>query len=68
MPDLPGWDTYIYIFTGESETNCTRFAEAESGLVTKAGGFALRAVRPSLVLAFLINPDAQVTREGTVGH
>ena len=56
------------VFTGEIEINGARFAEAESGLVTKAGGLTVRATRPSLLVAFLINPDAEVTREGTIGR
>ena len=68
MPEVPGWDAYLYVFTGEIEINGARFAEAESGLVTKAGGLTVRAIRPSLLVAFLINPDAEVTREGTIGR
>jgi redox-sensitive bicupin YhaK (pirin superfamily) len=68
MPEVAGWDAYLYVFTGEVEINGARFAEAESGLVTKAGGLAVRAARPSLLVAFLITPDAEATREGTTGR
>ena len=68
MPEVPGWDAYLYVFTGEIEINGAHFAEAESGLVTQAGGLTVRATRPSLVVAFLISPDAEVTREGTIGR
>ena len=68
MPEVAGWDTYFYVFTGKVEVNGAHFAEAESGLMTKAGGVIVRATRPSLVVAFLINPDAEATREGTIGR
>ena len=68
VPEVGGWDACLYVLTGEIEVDGACFAEAESGLVTKAGGLIVRATRPSLVVAFLINPDAEVTRAGTIGR
>jgi hypothetical protein len=56
------------VFTGEIEINGARFRRSGEWSCDKAGGLTVRATRPSLLVAFLINPDAEVTREGTIGR
>lgn len=68
LPSITGWDTYFYVFTGAVEARGTRFGEAESGLLTQEVGLTIKAEEPTLLVTFLINPDAPVTRKGTVGR
>ena len=68
MPEVPGWEAYLYVFTGEIEINGARFRRSGEWSCDKAGGLTVRATRPSLLMAFLISPDAEVTREGTIGR
>jgi redox-sensitive bicupin YhaK (pirin superfamily) len=61
-------DLYFYVFTGAIEAGGLRFEEAEQGLLRGGGQLELRAAGPTLLVAFLIDPEAVVTREGTVGR
>jgi redox-sensitive bicupin YhaK (pirin superfamily) len=69
LPQAPaGWHTYFYVFTGLVSSDGQSFAEAETGLIQDAEGRLLHANKDSVVVAFLINPDAKVVRLGTVGR
>jgi redox-sensitive bicupin YhaK (pirin superfamily) len=68
FPERAGWDTYFYVFEGAVEVGDTAFEEAESGLLTGDGDARLRAQADSIVVAFCIDPDAPVTRQGTIGR
>jgi quercetin 2,3-dioxygenase len=68
MPEVLGWDGYVYVYEGAIEIEGIGLTEAESGLSTDPGQITLQATRPSLMVVFLVNPDAGVTYEGTVGQ
>ncbi len=68
LPEMAGRDAYFYVFGGSVEAGGTRFDEAESGLFVGDGGLTLTAREDALVVAFLIDPDAPVTRQGTIGR
>jgi len=69
FPGVPGWDMYLYVFTGEIEVGGINFQEAETGLVQKPDAhLTLNSVKSSVVVAFLIKPTAVFTRQGTVGR
>lgn len=69
LPTKPDWDTYFYVFDGAVTVDGTEFAETESGLaVEEADSMSVTADAESLVVAFVINPDAPVTRQGTIGR
>jgi quercetin 2,3-dioxygenase len=67
LPSRPGWSTYVYVFTGAVEAEDQRLGEAEAGLAVASVDVTIRAVEPSVVVAFVLNPAATITREGTVG-
>jgi len=68
LPTEPGWDTYFYVFEGAVTAEGTDFGEAESGLAVDVAETTLTARTDSLVVAFPVNPDAPVTRQGTIGR
>ena len=69
LPTKPDWDTYFYVFDGAVTVDGTQFDETESGLAVEgADSMSLTADADSLVVAFVINPDAPVTRQGTIGR
>lgn len=68
LPSIEGRDTYFYVFTGRVEVDGAEFGEAETGLLVDASGTAVTAAEESLFVAFLIDPDATITRMGTVGR
>ena len=67
VPVVAGWSVYFYDYSGLVEAEGRTFGEGESGLETEADTLTLTAKTPSLVVAFLIDPDARITREGNVG-
>jgi redox-sensitive bicupin YhaK (pirin superfamily) len=67
LPSRPGWGTYLYVFSGAVEAEGQRLGEAEAALVTAPVDLAVRALEPSVLVAFVLNPDATVTREGSIG-
>jgi quercetin 2,3-dioxygenase len=67
FPERPGWDLYFYVYTGAIAAGGKTFGEAEQGLLRGGGALALEATAPTTMVAFLIDPNAPVTRVGTVG-
>lgn len=68
FPSVDGLDTYFYVFEGSVEVEGTRFEEAESGLATGPEELAVTAETGTTLVAFLLDPDAPVTRQGTIGR
>lgn len=67
FPVLPGRDLYFYTFAGWIAAGGAAFAEGEQGLLSKGGPLMVEAAAPSIVVAFLVDPLAPVSRAGTVG-
>lgn len=67
FPIMQGRDLYFYVFSGRIAAGGDTFAEGEQGLLEGGGRLWLEAKAGSLVVAFLIDPAAGVTRNGTVG-
>jgi len=68
LPSRPGWDTYCYVFEGAVDVGEASVGYTESALVTDAGDVPVTATEDSTVVAFAVDPDAPVTREGTIGR
>ena len=70
LPSIGGYDTYLYVFEGSLSTGGETVDRAESGLLVGGGDqrTTITAQEESLLVAFLINPDAPVTRQGTIGR
>jgi redox-sensitive bicupin YhaK (pirin superfamily) len=77
------WDTYLYVFegwvtvaeraetndgdaSGEGESAAVGFTE--SALVTGDGDVEVTAEEDSILVAFRLDPDATITRRGTIGR
>jgi redox-sensitive bicupin YhaK (pirin superfamily) len=67
LPARLGWRTYFFVFYGCVEAEGQTFGEAESGLCLDGAGSRIHASAPSLVVAFIVDPDAPICRGGTVG-
>ncbi|MFH6781942.1 MULTISPECIES: pirin family protein [Methylobacterium] len=67
LPSRSGWRTYFFIFSGCIEAEEQTFSEAESGLCPEGAEVRMRAISESLVVAFVVDPNASVYRVGTVG-
>ncbi|APX96684.1 pirin family protein [Natronorubrum daqingense] len=61
-------DTYLYVFDGALEAGETRFDEREQGLFVGDDGLTLTATEDTTAVAFSIDPDAAITRQGTIGR
>ena len=44
------------------------FGEGETGLITSSARMPIDANKESIVVAFVLNPNAKSVRLGTVGH
>jgi len=62
-----GWHTYLYVFDGAVEAGETSVGYTESALVADDGDVPITATEDATIVAFNINPDAPVTRQGTIG-
>jgi redox-sensitive bicupin YhaK (pirin superfamily) len=67
LPTEAGRATYFVVFTGCVTADGQTFGEAESGLAVEGGGMRLESVEDAVILAFVIDANAQVCRGGTVG-
>ena len=68
LPARSGWDTYCYVFEGAVEVDGEAVGYTESALVTGDGDVAVTASEDSTIVAFVTDPDAPVTRQGTIGR
>ncbi len=68
LPVIRGWDTYFYVFEGKVIANETSFDRTEQGLLVNADELKVTAQEDTLLVAFLINPEAQLTYQGTIGR
>ena len=70
LPSRPGWDTYLYVFEGDVTTadGALQIGYTESGLVTGEDELSVTATENSILVAFCIDPDAPITRQGTIGR
>ena len=68
LPTIPDWDTYFYVFDGAVEANETTFDRTKQGLRGGMGDLTVTAQEETLLVAFLINPDAPLTYQGTIGR
>jgi len=67
FPLLEGRDVYFYVFSGAAVVEGQTFMEGEQGLSVLHGPLVAEASEESVIVAFLIDPKAPVTRAGTVG-
>jgi quercetin 2,3-dioxygenase len=67
FPRAAGRHLYFYQFSGAALAGGCRFEEGEQGLYRSDAEFALTALKDSVIVAFLIDPDACLVRLGTVG-
>lgn len=67
FPFIQGCDLYFYVFSGAITVGGQAFAEAEQGLLRGGGKLSLEATISGIAVAFLVDPDAKITKKGTVG-
>jgi hypothetical protein len=67
LPSRSGRHTYLYVFDGAVEVGDESVGYTESALVT-GDDVAVAATEDATIVAFSINPDAPVTRQGTIGR
>jgi quercetin 2,3-dioxygenase len=68
FPMQNGYDVYFMTYTGEITVNGKVFKQSETGLLVNETFAKLTANADSLVVAFLINPNAKITKAGTIGR
>ncbi|WP_256392976.1 pirin family protein [Natronoarchaeum rubrum] len=68
LPEIEGRDAYFYVFDGAVEANDVSFDRTESGLLVGEDDVTITAREDSVLVAFLVDPDAPVTRQGTIGR
>lgn len=68
LPSRPSWHTYLYVFDGAVEVGDESVRYTENALVTGDDDVAVTATEDATIVAFSINPDASVTRQGTIGR
>jgi redox-sensitive bicupin YhaK (pirin superfamily) len=68
LPSRPEWDTYCYVFDGAVEVADEAVGYTESALVTGESEVPVTATEDSTVVAFVVDPDAPITRQGTIGR
>ena len=68
LPTAEGRDTYVYVFEGAVEIGGTGLGYTESALVVGGTDVSVGAREDSVLVAFGIDPDAPVTRQGTIGR
>ena len=68
LPGRSGWDTYLYVFDGGVTVGDVSLGFTESALITDGSEAPVTATEDATLVAFSINPDAPITRQGTIGR
>jgi len=70
VPTHPDWDTYLYVFEGAVDVEDAQLGYTESALIQGNGDddISVTASEDSLLVAFCINREAPITRQGTIGR
>lgn len=68
LPTRSGWHTYLYVFEVGVDVGRESVRYTESALVTDDNNMTVTATEDSIIVAFVINPDAPLTRQGTIGR
>lgn len=68
FPNRQGYDIFFFVFEGKIVVDGQAFGSSKSALLTGDAVARLTADAASLVVAFLIKPDAILTKEGTIGR
>ncbi len=68
LPARDGWDTYCYVFEGTVTVGEKSVGYTESALVVDPADVPVTATEESTIVAFSLNPDAPITRQGTIGR
>jgi hypothetical protein len=68
LPSQSDWHTYLYVFEGTVNVGEESVGYTENALVTDDGDVTVTATEDSTIVAFTINPDAPITRQGTIGR
>lgn len=61
LPVMADLDAYLYVFEGDVEIGDAGLREGESALLVGGRAESIRATEESVVVEFLIDPDAPVT-------
>ncbi|PDS66067.1 pilus assembly protein [Rhizobium anhuiense] len=67
FPRKQGRDLYFYVFSGCVVADKQTFAEGEQGLHLLDDKLEVEAQSASMLVAFLLDPNAAITRQGNVG-
>jgi len=68
VPTKAGWDTYLYVFEGEVDLAGEPLDYTESAVLAGDGQATVTASEESILVAFVLDPDAPITRQGTIGR
>ena len=68
LPEHPQWDTYLVVLRGSVQVEGQTLSAVNGALLKDDEGTAIEALEASLVVVFLIDPNAQLTYSGTVGQ
>jgi redox-sensitive bicupin YhaK (pirin superfamily) len=66
FPHKQGYELYFYVFSGAVLAGGQAFGEGEQGLLLSDEVLTAEAASDCVMVAFLIDPRAPVTRHGTV--
>jgi redox-sensitive bicupin YhaK (pirin superfamily) len=67
FPALPGRDLYFYVFSGAIRAGGKRFIASEQGLLRGGEALSYLPEADSILVAFLPDSQATVSRSGTIG-
>jgi redox-sensitive bicupin YhaK (pirin superfamily) len=68
FPSKVGYATYFFVFEGMITTKDTVFEIRKTGILTGEEDVLFTADQDSILVAFVINPEAEITTQGTIGR
>ena len=68
LPEHEQWDSYFVVLRGSIQVKEQSLKAVSSALLKDERGATIEALEETLIVVFLIDPTAQLTYDGTVGH
>lgn len=68
LPQQPGSDTWLFVFSGEVELDGVELSPSAHALVQSSVPVVIETRESAVLIAVLINPQARVTRAGTISR
>jgi redox-sensitive bicupin YhaK (pirin superfamily) len=68
LPQRQRWHVYLFVYQGTLDVDGVPVATSGHALVQSQRPVQIQALETTMLVSFLVDPEAKVTRAGTIGR